>query len=68
MPLHFLPDGFSPRFLEDLLEALHVAASLLQMLFEAVAKLVRIGGLGHLGQSLHQLVFGVVNILQFVDV
>ena len=53
--------------LEDLLEALDVALGLLQMLFEAGLELGILRGLGHLRQRFHDLLFGVVDVLEGIE-
>jgi hypothetical protein len=55
------------QFAKHLFQALHVGAGLLQVGFKAFLQLGIAGSLGHFWQGLHQLLFGVVEILDFVD-
>ena len=63
IPAHFLPGGLLVEALKNFLKARDVARFICsEVLLETGAKLVRTGGLGEFRQSLHQFVFGVVQI------
>src|SRR5207249_2733627 len=53
---------------ENLFKALDMAPCLLEVLFERTAEFRRTGSLGHFRQGLHQSLFGVVDVLEFVHV
>ena len=53
--------------LEDLVEAIDMAARLFQMGFESVAQLGRRRGLGQLRQSLGQLFLRIVSVAELVE-
>ena len=53
--------------LEGLLQALHVALGLLQVASEGLAEFFVGGGFHHFRERLHQLFFGVIEVLHFID-
>ena len=53
---------------ELLLQPRDLALGLLAVLLEGGGQLARLRGLGHLGQGLQELVFGAVQVLQFINV
>ena len=59
--------GFLAEELKRLLEAVHMAAGLLEMFGEAFLQFLVGGGLGHFGQGLEELILGVVEILELID-
>jgi hypothetical protein len=59
---YFLVEG-----VEHLLQALDLSGCLFQVCFERLAKISRAGRSGHLGQCLHELLFSVVGVTQFVN-
>ena len=52
---------------ESLLQALHVALGLFEMFLKGGAEFLVIGRLGHLGERLDELIFGVQQVLHFLD-
>ena len=61
------PFGGFTKDAEDLFQALHVGFGLLQVIFKGSLEFFVVSSFGHLGQSLEQLFFGVVQVLEFFD-
>src|ERR1019366_10053353 len=54
--------------LEDRFQALNLIFGLFQMLFKAMAQLLRRGSFGHFRKCFDQLVLSTIQVLQFVDI
>ena len=69
-PLHtfagLAPCGHAQK-LEHLFEPSHLHAGDFEMLLERCTELIALGCLGHLRQRLHELLFRVVDVLEFLD-
>src|SRR5262249_25236708 len=59
---------FFAETLKYFLQAFDVSAGLLKMSFETRAQVIGRRGLCQFRQSLHQSIFGVVDVFQFVDI
>ena len=62
MASHFLRALGQVELLEHLIEALDLAAGLLEMQLEGLLQLGAVGGLGHLRQRLGDLLLGMVDV------
>ena len=65
--LALLPLRRQAEQLEDFFEPLDLAFGLDPVLLEGGLQVGVVGGLGHLGECLEDLAFGVIDVLQFVD-
>src|SRR6478609_237699 len=59
-----LAAGRLAQHLEDLVQTFDLALGLAQMLVESRRELLRVGGLGHLGQGLDDLVLGEIDVFE----
>src|SRR5438045_146828 len=61
------PFGFLAEFFKNLFQTFNLRLCLVEMLFNRRAQFLVGGFLGHLGESFDDLIFGVVNVFEFVD-